>query len=194
MNAQRNPRQSKPGPRLEVLAGTRTVISCIGKQSPFGQPRARCSHGPAGRFSNECPLVDTGGRQCSNAERRRQPIHCVRSISKYAVGAQEENEFGWIDPDLLRDFQAEGTDAHRLCTFDDGWVERFGRDASHIVQDSADRQRLVEERANLDTFCRLPRSTGVRAIYSRKNEQREPPRLIVGDPSEVYRPLSPNVI
>src|SRR6266511_4218828 len=25
---------------------------------------------------------------------------------------------GWIDPRLLRDFQAEGTDAHRLCTID----------------------------------------------------------------------------
>src|SRR5215472_9334759 len=23
----------------------------------FGQPRARCSHDPAGHFSNECPLV-----------------------------------------------------------------------------------------------------------------------------------------
>jgi hypothetical protein len=35
---------------------------------------------------------------------------------------------GWIDASLFRDFQAEGTDAHRLCTMEDGWVERFGRD------------------------------------------------------------------
>jgi len=38
------------------------------------------------------------------------------------------NESKWIDAALLRDFQAEGTDAHRLCTIEDGWVERFGQD------------------------------------------------------------------
>jgi len=36
--------------------------------------------------------------------------------------------FGWIDARLLRDFQAAATDAYRLCTIEDGWVERFGRD------------------------------------------------------------------
>ena len=36
--------------------------------------------------------------------------------------------FEWIDSSLLLDFQAEGTDAHRICTCQDGWIERFGRD------------------------------------------------------------------
>src|ERR1017187_1949346 len=32
----------------------------------------------------------------------------------------------WIDLNLLRDFEAEGTDAHRLCTIEDGWVKQKG--------------------------------------------------------------------
>src|ERR671919_669095 len=39
-----------------------------------------------------------------------------------------KTESKWIDAAILRDFEAEGTDAHRLCTIEDGWVERFGRD------------------------------------------------------------------
>src|SRR5205823_13197221 len=34
----------------------------------------------------------------------------------------------WIDIALLRSFEAEGTDAHRPCRTEDGWVERFGRE------------------------------------------------------------------
>ncbi len=34
----------------------------------------------------------------------------------------------WIDQKRLSEFDAEGTDAHRLCTTDNGWVERYGRE------------------------------------------------------------------
>ena len=34
----------------------------------------------------------------------------------------------WIDFGLVRDFAAEKTDAYRLCTKPDGWVERYGAD------------------------------------------------------------------
>jgi hypothetical protein len=33
----------------------------------------------------------------------------------------------WIDKALMRDFEAEGTDAYRLGTIATGWAERFGR-------------------------------------------------------------------
>ena len=56
--------------------------------------------------------------------------------------------FGWIDPALLRDFQAEGTDAHRLCTFQDGWVERFGRDVLISFKSVLTRERLLERTCN----------------------------------------------
>ena len=81
---------------------------------------------------------------------------------------KKKMNFGWIDPDLLRDFQAEGTDAHRLCTIDNGWVERFGRDVLISFKRVLIRERLVEERAILGRFCRLPRSTGVCAVHPPK--------------------------
>ena len=91
---------------------------------------------------------------------------------------------GWIDPELLRDFQGEGTDAHRLCTVENGWVERFGGDVLISFKTVLARERLLEE---LQTWAD---SVGfhVRRVFARfiprKNERREPPALIVGDPSE----------
>ena len=91
---------------------------------------------------------------------------------------------GWIDPRLLRDFQAEGTDAHRLCTIEDGWVERFGSDVLISFKRVFVRKRLLEE---LQTWAD---SVGfqVRRVFARliptKNERRESPALVIGDPSE----------
>jgi 23S rRNA (cytosine1962-C5)-methyltransferase len=93
----------------------------------------------------------------------------------------EEMNFGWIDPALLRDFQAEGTDSHRLCTMEDGWVERFGRDILISFKRVLTRERLLTE---LQPWAS---SVGfqVRRIFARfvprKSEQREPPRLIFGN-------------
>src|SRR5215212_10253973 len=91
---------------------------------------------------------------------------------------------GWIDPALLRDFQSEGTDAHRLCTIEDGWVERFGSDVLISFKTVLARERLLEE---LQTWSD---SVGnrVRRVFARliprESERREPPTLVVGDPSE----------
>ena len=91
---------------------------------------------------------------------------------------------GWIDPRLLRDFQAEGTDAHRLCTIEDGWVERFGSDVLISFKRVLARERLLEE---LQTWAD---SVGfqVRRVFARliptKSERRESPALVIGDPSE----------
>ena len=52
---------------------------------------------------------------------------------------------GWIDRGLLRDFQSEGTDSHRLCTIEDGWVERFGTDVLISFKRMFVRERLLEE-------------------------------------------------
>jgi len=91
---------------------------------------------------------------------------------------------GWIDPGLLQDFQAEGTDAHRLYTIEDGWVERFGSDVLISFKTVLARERLLEE---LQTWAD---SVGihVRRVFARfiprKSERREPPALVIGDPSE----------
>lgn len=92
--------------------------------------------------------------------------------------------FGWIDPGLLRDFQAEGTDAHRLCTVEDGWVERFGSDVLISFMRVLTRERFVEELQSwADSVGFHVHRVFARSI-PRRNEQRAPPRLIIGDPSE----------
>src|SRR6476469_10159375 len=91
---------------------------------------------------------------------------------------------GWIDPRLLRDFQSEGTDGYRLCTIEDGWFERFGSDVLISFKTVLARERLLEE---LQTWAD---SVGihVRRVFARfiprESERREPPALVVGDPSE----------
>lgn len=52
---------------------------------------------------------------------------------------------GWINASLLRDFEAVETSAHRLCTIEEGWVERFGRDILISFKRVLARERLVQE-------------------------------------------------
>jgi 23S rRNA (cytosine1962-C5)-methyltransferase len=91
---------------------------------------------------------------------------------------------GWIDPGLLRDFQSEGTDSHRLCTVDDGWVDRFGGDVLISYKKVFARQRLLEELQSWAEWVGL----SVRRVFARfipaKSERRESPVLVVGDPGE----------
>ena len=91
---------------------------------------------------------------------------------------------GWLSASLFRDFQAEGTDAHRLCTVQDGWVERFGRDIVISFKRVLARERLMEELKewSRDTHFRIGRVFA--RFIPRKNEQRERPRLIFGDPGD----------
>jgi len=97
---------------------------------------------------------------------------------------------GWIDPALLRDFQSEGTDSHRLCTAEDGWIERFGRDVLISFKSVLARERLLKE---LPTWAS---SVGfsVQRVFARfiptKNERREPPVLVVGDPGEALQTVA----
>jgi len=92
--------------------------------------------------------------------------------------------FGWIDPALLRDFQAEGTDSHRLCTMEDGWVERFGRDVLISFKKVLVRERLLAELQSCAASLGFPFRRIFARFVPRKSEQREPPRLIFGDPGE----------
>jgi 23S rRNA (cytosine1962-C5)-methyltransferase len=95
-----------------------------------------------------------------------------------------KTESKWIDAALLRDFEAEGTDAHRLCTIEDGWVERFGANVLISFKRVLARESLIEE---LQSWARTV-GFDVGRIFARfvprKNEERESPRLILGDPAE----------
>jgi 23S rRNA (cytosine1962-C5)-methyltransferase len=91
---------------------------------------------------------------------------------------------GWIDPNLLRDFRAEGTDAYRLCTIEDGWVERFGRDVLISFKRVLTRERLLAELESWATSVGFEVGRIFARFVPRRSEEREPPRLIFGDPAE----------
>ena len=92
-----------------------------------------------------------------------------------------KNKSDWIDRNLLRDFAAEGTDAHRLATADAGWVERFGRDILISYKHEPMREQLTSE---LDEWCGRTGSAYERVFarfLPRKNEERQKPRLVVAN-------------
>jgi 23S rRNA (cytosine1962-C5)-methyltransferase len=96
----------------------------------------------------------------------------------------------WIDATLLRDFEAEGTDAHRLCTREDGWVERFGRDILISFKRVLARERLIQDLHSWATIVRFDVGRIFARFAPRKNEEREAPRLIFGDANENLRTMA----
>lgn len=90
----------------------------------------------------------------------------------------------WITPAVLRDFASEQTNAHRLCTADDGWVERFGPDVLISY-----RNQVAEERLGTELHL-WAGSTGFHfnRVFGRylpiRNSDREAPRLLKGDARE----------
>ena len=121
--------------------------------------------------------------KCNYADHGRQPIRCAMPIWKYAVTGNGEMNSGWIDASSLRDFQAEGTDAHRLCTKDDGWVERFGRDTLISFKTVLVRERLIQELQSWASAIPFELGRIFARFVPRRSEEREPPRLIFGNPA-----------
>ena len=95
----------------------------------------------------------------------------------------------WIDATLLRDFEAEGTDAHRLCTIDNGWVERFGRDILISFKNAPVRERLTLELNLWGTAVGFQFGRIFGRFLPRKNEEREKPRLLFGNKKEKLQTL-----
>ncbi len=106
----------------------------------------------------------------SRIKERAQP-------SVYAVNISE-----WIEPDLHRDFIAEQTDALRLCTCPDGWVERFGVDVLISHKNDMALERLKTELC----LWALNVNFEFRRVFARflpkQNADREAPHLVLGDP------------
>ena len=91
-------------------------------------------------------------------------------------------EFEWIDPELHRNFIAEQTDALRLCTCPDGWVERYGVDVLISHKNEIALERLKTELC----LWALNVDFKFRRVFARflpkHNADREAPALILGDP------------
>jgi 23S rRNA (cytosine1962-C5)-methyltransferase len=94
------------------------------------------------------------------------------------------NKNQWIDPDLLRAFEAEGTNAHRLCTIGDGWAERFGADVLISFRSNAARDRLVSELHGWSASASFHPARVFGRFLPRKNEEREMPKLLFGNEDE----------
>jgi 23S rRNA (cytosine1962-C5)-methyltransferase len=89
----------------------------------------------------------------------------------------------WIQPALVKQFEAEETDAYRVCTYPDGWVERFGPDVLVSYKNEAAQERLTTELY----LWSLAVGFKFRRVFARflpkQNAERESPRLVVGDPA-----------
>src|SRR5256714_876937 len=90
----------------------------------------------------------------------------------------------WIDRGLLDAFEAEGTNAHRLCTVNDGWAERFGCDVLISFRTTAARDRLVQELDAWSKSLEFPIGRVFARFLPKKNEERETPKLIIGNEGE----------
>ena len=88
----------------------------------------------------------------------------------------------WIDPTFHRDLIAEQTDAIRLCSCADGWVEQFGVDVliSHKNDAALERLKLEFSLWALNVDFQFSRVFG--RFLPKQNAEREKPRLVVGDP------------
>ena len=81
----------------------------------------------------------------------------------------------------MRDFEAEGTNAYRLWTITDGWVERFGPDVLISFKNQAVRERLTTEYFLWAEAMGFYAQRMFERFLPKRNEERTAPKLILGD-------------
>ena len=87
----------------------------------------------------------------------------------------------WLDRDELSAFAREGTDAHRLCTYGDGWVERYAGDILISYQKESGRERLTTELLLWAHNCDFKISRVFGRYLPKRNAERDPPVLMMGN-------------
>jgi 23S rRNA (cytosine1962-C5)-methyltransferase len=87
----------------------------------------------------------------------------------------------WIDSKLLHQFESDGTNAHRLCTIDAGWVERFARDVLISFRTTAAHDRLLSQLNEWTTSVELSIGRVFARFLPKKNEEREMPKVVSGN-------------
>jgi len=100
------------------------------------------------------------------------------------------NKDQWIDRASLDAFTSEGTTAHRLCTIDEGWVERFGPDVLISFRTDRARQRLVAELTEWVESAEFVVSRVFGRFLPKKNEERETPKLLLGTAGETLQTVA----
>lgn len=87
----------------------------------------------------------------------------------------------WIEPALVQIFQAEQTDAYRLCTFKDGCAERYGTDVLVSYKTQHARERLTTELSLWSLAVDFKFTRVFARFLPKQNSERHPPRLVTGD-------------
>ena len=77
--------------------------------------------------------------------------------------------------------EAEGTDAYRLSTITDGWVERFGHDVLISFKNQAARERLTTEYFLWAEAMGFNTQRMFERFLPKRNEERKAAKLILGD-------------
>ena len=90
----------------------------------------------------------------------------------------------WTDRRTLDAFESEGTNAHRLCTIDNGWAERFGRDILISFRTTAAQDRLIAGLKEWTTSVDFQIDRVFARFLPKKNEERETPKLVMGNEGE----------
>ncbi len=88
---------------------------------------------------------------------------------------------GWIEPALVQVLQVEQTEAYRLCTFEDGWVERYGTDALVSYKTQHAQERLTTELRLWSLAVNLKVTRVFARFLPKQNSEREPPQLVTAD-------------
>ena len=85
----------------------------------------------------------------------------------------------WIEAEELREFERTGTDAHRLCTYNDGWVECFAADALVSYKNEVARDRLTTELALWALGCNFKLGRIFGRYLPKQNAERDAPVLLL---------------
>ena len=87
----------------------------------------------------------------------------------------------WIEHGLVQALEAEQTDAYRLCTFDDGWAERYGSDVLISYKTDGAQERLTTELYLWSLAVNFKFTRVFARFLPKQNAARATPRLVVGD-------------
>ena len=89
----------------------------------------------------------------------------------------------WIDAAQVQAFEAEQTNAYRVCTFSDGWVDRYGSDALVSYKTPIAQERLTTELFLWSLSVNFKFTRVFARFLPKQNAEREAPKLVVGDPA-----------
>jgi 23S rRNA (cytosine1962-C5)-methyltransferase len=93
------------------------------------------------------------------------------------------SEKAWIVPAQRAVFEAAGTDAHRVCSRADGWVERLGADALVCFKNEGAREELCAGLAAWGQQAEWNPRRIFGKFLPRQNQDRVSPTLLSGDPA-----------